>query len=420
MSLDSLKTPRVVDEYAYDVESIRRDFPILSVDSNGYPLSFLDSGASAQKPEAVLTRMEEVYRSGYANIHRGAYTLSQRADEYYEGARQIVAKYLNAHSEKEVVFTQNVTAAINLVAYSYGGKFIDRGDSVVITCMEHHANIVPWQLLRKSKGIVLKVAPIDENGNILFEDFEALLTDRCKLVSLTHISNVLGTILPIKEIIEVAHARNIPVLVDGAQGICHERVDVQDLDVDFYAFTGHKLYGPSGIGVLYGKEDLLNSMPPFQGGGDMIEKVTFENTTFRSAPARFEAGTPPIVEAAGLAAAIEYVDAIGIENIAAHEKRLLAYATSRLKELDELVIYGAADNKAGIITFTLGDIHPHDISTILDSRGVAIRAGHHCAQPLMDWLGLVATARASIGMYNNENDIDSLVTGLNYAKEIFA
>ena len=404
----------------YDVDAIRADFPILASEFNGYPLTFLDSGASAQKPECVLRRMDDVYRRSYANVHRGAYALSQAATDYYEGARKTVARYLNARSDDEIVFTHNVTAAINLVAHSYGRRFMERGDEVIISQMEHHANIVPWQLLRDDIGIELKVAPIDEAGNLLLDQLAEMFSHKTKLVSLTHVSNVLGTIVPIKKVIDLAHERDIPVLIDGAQGIVHTRVDVQDLDAEFYAFTGHKLYGPSGIGVLYGKKDLLNTMPPYQGGGDMIERVTFEKTTYRDAPARFEAGTPPFVEAAGLAAAIDYVDEIGMENISSHEQELLNYATERLNEVDGITIYGEAQHKAGIISFTLDKVHPHDIATIVDSRGVSVRAGHHCAQPLMDWYGVAATTRASFGMYSNKQDVDALVDGLKYVKEIFS
>ncbi len=402
----------------YDVEAVRRDFPILQTEVNGHRLVFLDSGASAQKPAVVIEAMDAAYRGAYANVHRGAYTLSQAATDGYENARKTVARYLNAASDDEIIFTRNVTSAINLVAYSYG-TFLEAGDEVVISHMEHHANIVPWQLLRDRTGIVLKVAPIDDDGNLLMDEFEKLLSPKTKLVAITHVSNVLGTIVPIKDVIRLAHAQGAKVLIDGAQGIVHARVDVQDLDSDFYAFTGHKLYGPSGIGVLYGKKDLLNAMPPYEGGGDMIEQVTFEKTTYREAPARFEAGTPAIVEAVGLAAAVDYFDAIGVEKIAAHEQSLLAYATERLSEIDGLTIYGKAANKAGIISFTLEDVHPHDIGTIIDSRGVAVRAGHHCAQPLMDRFDIAATARASFGMYNTTDDVDVLAEALIYAKGIF-
>ncbi len=402
----------------YDVEAVRRDFPILQTEVNGHRLVFLDSGASAQKPAVVIEAMDAAYRGAYANVHRGAYTLSQAATDGYENARKTVARYLNAASDDEIIFTRNVTSAINLVAYSYG-TFLEAGDEVVISHMEHHANIVPWQLLQDRTGIVLKVASIDDDGNFLMDEFEKLLSPKTKLVAITHVSNVLGTIVPIKDVIRLAHAQGAKVLIDGAQGIVHARVDVQDLDADFYAFTGHKLYGPSGIGVLYGKKDLLNAMPPYEGGGDMIEQVTFEKTTYREAPARFEAGTPAIVEAVGLAAAVDYFDAIGVEKIAAHEQSLLAYATERLSEIDGLTIYGKAANKAGIISFTLEDVHPHDIGTIIDSRGVAVRAGHHCAQPLMDRFDIAATARASFGMYNTTDDVDVLAEALIYAKGIF-
>ena len=415
-----MDTTLPIRQNSYDIESIRGDFPILLEKINGHPLAFLDSGASPQKPEAVLQRMEHMYRHEYANVHRGAYTLSQAATDHYENARQTVARYLNAASVEEIIFTRNVTSSINLVAHCYGRAFLNSGDEIIITHMEHHANIVPWQLLREAIGIELKVIPIDDAGNLMMDKFEELLSPRTRLVSVTHISNVLGTVLPVKEIIRLAHAHDARVLIDGAQGIMHSRVDVQDLDVDFYGFTGHKLYGPSGIGVLYGKRDILNSMPPYEGGGDMIDRVTFEKTTYRETPARFEAGTPAIVEAAGLAAAIEYVESIGIERIAAHEQSLLDYATDRLSAIEGLRIYGEAEDKAGVISFTIEGVHPHDISTIIDSHGVAVRAGHHCAQPLMDRFDLAATARASLGMYNNKSDIDQLVEALKFAKDIFS
>ena len=414
-----MDTTLPIHQNSYDIESIRGDFPILSEKINGHPLAFLDSGASPQKPEAVLQRMEHMYRHEYANVHRGAYTLSQAATDHYENARQTVARYLNAASDDEIIFTRNVTSSINLVAHCYGRAFLHAGDEIIITHMEHHANIVPWQLLREAIGIELKVIPIDDAGNLMMDKFEELLSPRTRLVSVTHISNVLGTVLPVKEIIRLAHAHDARVLIDGAQGIMHSRVDVQDLDVDFYGFTGHKLYGPSGIGVLYGKRDILNSMPPYEGGGDMIDRVTFEKTTYRETPARFEAGTPAIVEAAGLAAAVDYVEGIGIERIAAHEKALLDYATAQLSTIEGLRIYGEAQDKAGVISFTMEGVHPHDISTIIDSHGVAVRAGHHCAQPLMDRFDVAATARASLGMYNNKADIDQLVEALKYAKDIF-
>ena len=376
----------------YDVDAIRADFPALSLEINGNPIAFLDSGASAQKPEVVIERMNQAYRGEYANVHRGAYYLSQKATDNYEEARTKVARFLNAKKDDEIIFTRNVTAAINLVSHSYGREFLKEGDEIILSHMEHHANIVPWQLLRDETGIVIKVVPIDDAGNFLMEEYKKLLGPKTKLVAVTQVSNVLGTIVPIKEGIDLAHEAGAKVLIDGAQGIVHSPVDMQALDVDFYAFTGHKLYGPSGIGALYGKLDILNAMPPYQGGGDMIENVTFEKTTYREAPARFEAGTPPIVEAVGLAAAIDYVNNVGLEKIARHEQGLLAYATERLTGVDGLTIYGQAENKAAIVSFTMDGAHPHDIGTIIDSRGVAVRAGHHCAQPLMDRFGIAATA----------------------------
>ena len=403
----------------YNVSAIRADFPALGLKINDYPLAFLDSGASAQKPVQVLDRMDKAYRLEYANVHRGAYTLSQLATDNYENARTTVANFVKAKTPDEIIFTRNVTAAINLVAHSYGRTFLRAGDEIIISHMEHHANIVPWQLLRDAIGVEIKVVPVDDHGNFLMNEFEKLLCPKTKLVAVTQVSNVLGTVLPIKKIVQQAHNAGAHVLIDGCQGIVHEGVDVQELDAEFYAFTGHKLYGPSGIGVLWGKLDLLNTMPPYEGGGDMIENVTFERTTYREAPARFEAGTPPIVEAVGLAAAIDYMTDIGFQNIAIHENKLLAYATDGLTKIKGLRIIGQADIKAPIISFELDGVHAHDISTIIDSKGVAVRAGHHCAQPLMDRFGLSATARASIGMYNNTEDIDQLIDALNYVKEIF-
>ncbi len=403
---------------AYDVEAIRADFPAMSLQVNGKPLVFLDSGASAQKPSVVLERMDRMYRSEYANVHRGAYRLSELATENYENARKTVAQFMNA-SVDEIVFTRSVTAAINLVAHSFGRAFLKAGDEVVISHMEHHANIVPWQLLRDIMGIVIKVAPIDDDGNFLIDEFKKLLGPKTKLVAITHCSNVLGTITPIKEITRIAHEAGAKVLIDGAQGIVHLGVDVRDVDCDFYGFTGHKLYGPTGIGVLYGKRDLLNALPPYEGGGDMIELVTFEKTTYREAPARFEAGTPPIVEAVGLAAAIDYVNSVGLDRIAKHETGLRDYAMKRLGEIDGLTIIGRPREKGPIVSFTLEGAHPHDIATIIDSKGVAVRAGHHCAQPLMERCNVAATARASFAMYNRIEDVDALVDALNTVKDIF-
>ena len=417
MSTAAAKKTAIND--AYDVEAIRADFPAMSLQVNGKPLVFLDSGASAQKPSVVLERMDRAYRSEYANVHRGAYRLSELATENYESARKTVATFMNAASPDEIVFTRNATASINLVAHSFGRAFMKAGDEVVISHMEHHANIVPWQLLRDIMGIVIKVAPIDDDGNFLIDEFKALMGPKTKLVAITHCSNVLGTITPIKEIARIAHEAGAKVLFDGAQGIVHAGIDVRDVDCDFYVFTGHKLYGPTGIGVLYGKKDLLNALPPYQGGGDMIELVTFEKTTYRDAPARFEAGTPPIVEAIGLGAAIDYVTGVGLDRIARHETELRDYAMTRLGEIDGLTIIGRPREKGPIVSFTFEGAHPHDIATIIDSKGVCVRAGHHCAQPLMERYNVVATARASFAMYNRREDVDALVDALQTVKDIF-
>jgi cysteine desulfurase/selenocysteine lyase len=403
---------------AFDVERVRADFPILQEMVHGKPLVYLDSGASAQKPTAVLAAMDEVYRTGYANVHRGAYYFSQHLTDRYEGVRAKVARFLNAGSDQEIVFTRSVTEAINLVAYSFGGQ-LKAGDEVVISEMEHHANIVPWQLLRDRVGIALKVVPVADDGSFRMDAYAALLGPKTKLVAVTHTSNVLGTVTPVKEIIRLAHKAGARVLVDGAQAVVHGKVDVRDLDAYFYGFTGHKLYGPTAIGILYGKAELLKDMPPFQGGGDMIRSVSFEKTTYAEPPLRFEAGTPPIVEAIGLGAAIDYVNAIGQDAIAAHEAGLLAYATQRLQQVEGLTIVGTAKEKASIISFVLDGIHPHDIGTIVDREGVAIRVGHHCAQPLMERFGVTATARASMGLYNTRAEIDVLVKALEKVKDIF-
>ena len=403
----------------YDVEAIRQDFPILSRSVYGKPLVYLDNGASAQKPRAVIEAVTKVYEEEYSNVHRGAHFLSGIATDAFEAARCKVAAFLNAASDEEIIFTRNATEAINLVAHSYAGAFLKEGDEIVISTMEHHANIVPWQILRDTKGVVLKVAPITDSGELILEEFEALLGPRTRLVAMTHTSNVLGTRLPARQIIELAHARNIPVLLDGAQAAVHGQVDVRDLDVDFYTFTGHKLYGPSGIGVLYGKMALLEKMPPYQGGGEMIDKVSFETVTFKAPPHRFEAGTPPIAQAIGLGAAIDYVTGIGLEKIAAHEAKILEHADRRLAEIEGLRILGQAPGKAAIISFLVEGIHSYDVATILDRAGVAVRVGHHCAEPLMARFGVEATLRASIGLYNTEAEIDSLAAALAKAKAVF-
>ena len=419
--LTNVMAARPGDNYAaaFDVARVRADFPILARKVYDRPLVFLDSGASAQKPNAVIDGMAEFLRQDYANIHRGVYYLSQVATERYEATRQTVARFLNAGSADEIVFTSNVTEAINLVAASYGRARFAAGDEVVVSHMEHHANIVPWQLLEQQIGIKLRVAPIDDRGQLLLEEYEKLLGPKTKLVAMTHISNVLGTVTPAKEIIRLAHDKGIPVLLDGAQAVVHSSVDVQDLDVDFYAFTGHKLYGPTGVGVLYGKADLLAKMPPYQGGGDMIARVSFDGTTFREPPHRFEAGTPPITEVIGLGLAIDYVRGFEMETIAAHEHDLLTYTTRRLNEIAGLKIYGEADHKAAIISFTLDGIHAHDLGTLVDRAGIAIRVGHHCAEPLMDRFGIAATARASFAMYNTREDADALIEAIKEAQRFF-
>ncbi len=403
----------------FDVARIREDFPIFRQRIYGKPLVFLDSAASAQKPRQVLDAMRTLYESEYANVHRGVYWLSQRATDRFEGAREKVARFLNAPGPDNIVFTRNATEAINLVAASWGRTFLRDGDEIVLSQMEHHANIVPWQLLRNERHIVLKVAPIDTDGNFLLDAYRKLLGPGTRLVAITHVSNAIGTITPIREIIRLAHEVGAVVLVDGSQSAPHMRVDVRDLNADFYVFTGHKLYGPSGIGVLYGKKDLLEAMPPYQGGGDMIANVTFEETTYKPPPHRFEAGTPAIAEAVGLDAAIDYVEALGFENIQAHEHDLLVYATERLSEIPGLRIVGRAAEKASIISFTIEGAHPHDVGTILDRAGVAVRAGHHCVQPLMDHFGLPATVRASFGIYNTREDADALVAAVRQVQEIF-
>ena len=407
------------DVSAYDVNRIRADFPILSQEVHGKPLTFLDNGASAQKPRQVIDAMRSVYETEYANVHRGAYQLSERATERYEGARDIVQRFLNAKSRQEIVFAKNVTEVINLVAYSYARCVLEPGDEVIITDMEHHSNIVPWQLMRDERGLVLKYVSCTDDGEFRIEDLAKLITPKTKLISLTHVSNVMGTVVPIKEVAKLAHEHGAKLMVDGAQAVMHMPVDVQDLDCDFYAFTGHKIYGPSGIGVLYGKAELLDAMPPFLGGGDMILSVTMEKSTWAALPAKFEAGTPPIAQAIGLGAALEYVSGIGLEGIAAHEIDLLNYATQQLSSIDGLRIIGTAPNKTSVISFTMDGAHPHDISTIIDQAGVCVRAGHHCAQPLMERMGVPATTRASFGIYNTREEADTLVAALGNVREIF-
>jgi len=404
----------------FDVERIRTDFPILYRDVYGKPLVYLDNGASAQKPLPVIEAMDHAYRFEYANVHRGLHYLSNTATQRFEEARETVRRFLNAGSPDEIIFTRNATEAINLVASSFGGAEIGEGDEIVLSIMEHHSNIVPWHFLRERRGAVLKWAPISDSGELLLDEFERLLTARTKIVALTHMSNVLGTVVPIKQVIEMAHARGIPVLVDGSQAAVHLAVDVKDLDADFYVFTGHKTYGPTGIGVLYAKKKHLEAMPPYQGGGEMIEVVEVDRITYAKPPHRFEAGTPAIVQAIGLGAALSYMMQVGRDRIAQHEAEIGRYAFERLKEVPGLTIYGTAPGKGAIHAFNIEGLHPHDVATIIDRSGIAIRAGHHCAQPLMERLGVTATCRASFAMYNTKAEVDALVAALARAKDFFA
>jgi cysteine desulfurase/selenocysteine lyase len=403
----------------YDVEAIRRDFPILSREVYGKPLVYLDNGASAQKPRAVIDMVSHTYSNEYANVHRGLHFLSNAATDAYEKARESVRRFLNAASVDEIVFTKSATEAINTVAYGYGMPNIGEGDEIVLSIMEHHSNIVPWHFIRERQGAKLVWVPVDEQGAFHIDEFEKRLTDRTKLVAITHMSNVLGTVTPIKEIVRIAHARGIPVLVDGSQGAVHLPVDVQDLGCDWYIFTGHKIYGPSGIGVLYGRKEMLEAMRPFQGGGEMIEEVTEEIVTYNHPPHRFEAGTPPIAQAIGLGAAIEYVEKIGRAAILAHEEDLRDYAHQRLREINSLRIFGDAKGKGAIISFELQGIHAHDVSMVIDRAGVAVRAGTHCAQPLLKRLGVTSTCRASFAMYNTRDEIDVLADALEKARRFF-
>jgi cysteine desulfurase/selenocysteine lyase len=408
----------IAGEAAYDVETIRTDFPALFREVYGKPLVYLDNGASAQKPRSVLEAIDYAYKMEYANVHRGLHFLSNAATARYEDARETARRFLNAPSVEEIIFTSNTTAGINLVASSFGMDF-KRGDEIVVSIMEHHSNIVPWHFHRERKGCVLKWAPIADDGTFLIDEFEKLLSKRTRIVAITHMSNVLGTVVPIKEVIKLAHARGIPVLVDGSQAAVHMPVDVQDLDCDFYVFTGHKTYGPTGIGVLYAKKKHLDAMPPFMGGGEMIESVHQDAITYGVSPHKFEAGTPPIVQAIGLGAALNYMQQVGRDRIAAHEAALKEYAHTRLRELNWLKVYGTARDKGAIVSFSIDGLHPHDISTIIDRSGVAVRAGHHCAQPLMERLGVTATCRASFAMYNTKAEVDALVEALIKAHDFF-
>lgn len=404
----------------YDVGSVRADFPILSREIHGKPLVYLDNGASAQKPRVVLDAIQNAYENEYANVHRGLHYLSNTATENYEKARESVRRFINARSVDEIIFTRNATEAINLVAQCYGGMVIGEGDEIVLTIMEHHSNIVPWHFHRERSGAVIKWAPVSDEGEFLIDEFEKLLTPRTKMVAVTHMSNALGTVVPAKEVVRLARERGIPVLFDGAQSAVHMPVDVQDLDCDFYAFTGHKLYGPTGIGVLYAKKEHLEAMPPYQGGGEMIGTVTTDTVTYAKPPHRFEAGTPAIVQAIGLGAALEYVMGVGQDHIKAHEDQVLAYAQKRLGEINSLRMFGTAKGKGSIISFAMEGAHAHDISTIIDRSGIAVRAGTHCAEPLLARFGVTSTCRASFAMYNTVDEVDALAEALVKAQDFFA
>jgi cysteine desulfurase/selenocysteine lyase len=411
---------RAVRNGSYDVALVREDFPILGMKVRGKPLIYLDNAASAQKPRAVLDRMEQAYTSEYANVHRGLHYLSNAATEAYEQAREKVRAFLNAERADEIVFTRGATEAVNLVAYTFGRQRIRPGDEIVVSIMEHHANIVPWHFLREELGAVIKWAPVDDDGNFLIDEFTALLSDRTRMVAITHMSNVLGSTVPVKEVVRIAHARGIPVLVDGAQGAVHLDVDVRDIGCDFYVITGHKLYGPTGIGALYGKYEHLAGMRPFNGGGEMIREVYQDHITYGDPPHRFEAGTPAIVEAIGLGAALDYIGSIGKARIRAHETELLRYAQERLGEINSLRIIGTAKDKGAIVSFEIKDAHAHDFATIIDRAGVAVRAGTHCAMPLLQRFGVPATCRASFALYNTREEVDGLAEALIKARALFA
>jgi len=405
---------------SYDVKRIRADFPILGRRVHGKPLVFLDSAASAQKPQVVIDAVSAVYREHYANIHRGVYQLSLESTELVEQARAKCGRLLGVADSREIIFVRNATEAINLVAYSYGRRHVGRGDEVLITEMEHHANIVPWQVLCEEVGATLRVAPVDDRGVLRMDELEKLLSPRTKLAAIAHVSNVLGTVNPMEDIARLCRGHGVPLLVDGAQAVPHQKVDVHALGCDFYTFSGHKLFGPSGAGVLWGRGDLLRSMPPFLTGGSMIQSVSFEKTTFADIPLKFEAGTPDIAGVVGLGAAVDYVEGIGLDAISAHEQELLAHANDRLAEVPGLRIIGTAPHKAAVVSFVMDEIHPHDLGTILDREGVAVRTGHHCAQPLMERFDVPATARASFALYNDKNDVDALVDALHEARRVFA
>lgn len=402
-----------------DLDNIRREFPILSREVYGKPLVYLDNGATAQKPKAVVDAMSEEYFTVNANVHRGVHFLSQRATDLHEAARETVRAHMNASSINEVIFTRGTTESINLVAACLGESFFKAGDEIIISAMEHHSNIVPWQMVAERKGLVLRIIPINDKGELLMDEFAKLLSPKTKLVSVTHVSNVLGTINPVEEIIRMAHANDTLVLIDGAQAIPHTKVDVQKLDADFYVFSGHKVYGPTGIGVLYGKEKLLDMMPPYQGGGEMIERVSFEKTTFNTLPYKFEAGTPDFVGTHGLAVALDYINNIGLEKIEAHERMLTEYAMSQLRQIEGMTFYGEAENKTSVVSFLVKGIHHFDMGTLLDRLGIAVRTGHHCAQPLMERFGIEGTVRASFALYNTKEEVDILIKSVDRVAKMF-
>ena len=404
----------------YPIDEIRKDFPILSEQVHGKPLVYLDSGASAHKPSTVIEQIKRTYETGYANVHRGVHHLSQIATDAMENARRKTQDLLNAADEKEIIFVRGATEGINLVASSWGRANLKEGDEIILSVLEHHSNIVPWQIVAEQTGAIVKVVPIGDDGTFLMEDYEKLLSDRTKMVAVTHVSNALGTVVPVTDVIRLAHEQGAVVLLDGCQAVPHISVDVQALDVDFYVFSGHKLYGPSGIGILYGKEALLELMPPYQGGGEMIDRVTFEKTTYAELPFKFEAGTPHIAGIIALGSAIDYVTGIGFDAITAHEHDLLEYATERLQSMNTINILGTAPEKAAILSFNIQDVHPHDVGTILDHSGIAVRTGHHCAQPVMDRFDVAATVRASFGLYNTHDEVDALIEGVRKVQEIFA
>ena len=403
----------------YDIQKIREDFPILDREVYGKPLIYLDNGATTQKPRQVVEAITDEYYSVNANVHRGVHFLSQQATELHEASRETVRRFINARSSNEIVFTRGTTESINLLASSFADSQMKEGDEVIVSVMEHHSNIVPWQLQAARKGIVLKVIPMNDRGELLLDEYEKLFSERTKLVSFAHVSNVLGTVNPAKEMIATAHAHGVPVLIDGAQSVPHMKVDVQDLDADFFAFSGHKIYGPTGVGVLYGTEEWLDKLPPYQGGGEMIQSVSFEKTTFNELPFKFEAGTPDYIGTTALAKALDYVSAIGMENIAAHEHELTLYAMQRLKEINGMRIFGEAEHKSSVISFLVGNIHHLDMGTLLDRLGIAVRTGHHCAQPLMIRMGIEGTVRASFGLYNTKEEIDMLAAGIERVSRMF-